>query len=205
MRISADGTASLVGRHGSQMDLASCGRTAGVRVAYAYGKTTHVRLSDVPPGLSRAADRRSIAFAPKGLRIASRATTGVSLHWVAMAGQPVDLEWKGAHTAVTFSPDGRFVVTAMQENALHGWKLDAKPGAEARHDAHDRLSGEGEVAFLVSEGQVARIVRGAAAIVWPFQGQGRAMGRRRSSSAPRQHHGDDGRLPPGGRYRAHRL
>ncbi len=33
---------------------------------------------------------------------------------------------EGAHTGVTFSPDGRFVVTMMQESALHGWKLDGK-------------------------------------------------------------------------------
>ena len=34
------------------------------------------------------------------------------------------LIWK--HGAVTFSPDGKYVVTAMQENALHGWRIRDK-------------------------------------------------------------------------------
>ena len=34
--------------------------------------------------------------------------------------------WHGSHGAVTFSPDGKFLVTAMQENALHGWRVRNK-------------------------------------------------------------------------------
>ena len=34
--------------------------------------------------------------------------------------------WHGSHGAVTFSPDGKFLVTAMQENALHGWRVRDK-------------------------------------------------------------------------------
>ena len=30
------------------------------------------------------------------------------------------------HGAVTFSPDEKYLVTAMQENALHGWRLRDK-------------------------------------------------------------------------------
>src|SRR5438105_4011632 len=33
------------------------------------------------------------------------------------------LAWKGSHLAVRFSPDGRFVITSMQEPGLHGWRL----------------------------------------------------------------------------------
>ena len=47
--------------------------------------------------------------------------------------KPETLEWKGSHLDVTFSPDGRFLVTAMQEPTLHGWRLvDSK---------HMRMSG----------------------------------------------------------------
>ncbi len=55
--------------------------------------------------------------------------------WFPNAAQapPERLEWKGSHLAVTFSPDGRFLVTAMQEPALHGWRIaDGK---------HMRMSG----------------------------------------------------------------
>ncbi|TIP71239.1 MAG: WD40 repeat domain-containing protein, partial [Mesorhizobium sp.] len=58
---------------------------------------------------------------------------GATLHFPATNGKPVELEWAGAHTGITFSPDGAFLVTTMQENALHGWKLaDGK---------HMRMSG----------------------------------------------------------------
>src|SRR5260221_2359674 len=36
---------------------------------------------------------------------------------------PQALAWKGAHLNVIFSPDGRFLVTSMQEYSLHGWQL----------------------------------------------------------------------------------
>ncbi len=36
---------------------------------------------------------------------------------------PEMLEWKGSHLGATVSPDGRFLVTAMQEPMLHGWRL----------------------------------------------------------------------------------
>ncbi|MBV2184562.1 MAG: WD40 repeat domain-containing protein, partial [Rhizobium sp.] len=88
-------------------------------VAYAVGKSGHVRLAD---GTTRDfTEERTIeglGFAPKGMRIAAARYNGVTMHWIGTTGAPVDLEWKGAHTGVTFSPDGRFVVTTMQENAL---------------------------------------------------------------------------------------
>ena len=43
---------------------------------------------------------------------------------VAWAVSRTDMPWKGAHTGVTVSPDGKFLVTQMQEPALHGWRLD---------------------------------------------------------------------------------
>lgn len=133
MRTAADGTATLVAEAPRKWIAQVAAGPQGA-VGYAYGKTTHVRLAD---GTTKEfAEERTVegvAFAPKGLRVAAARYNGVSMHWVATAGQPIDLDWKGAHTGVTFSPDGRFLVTTMQENALHGWKLDAKPGGEARH------------------------------------------------------------------------
>ncbi len=67
-----------------------------------------------------------IAFDPKGKRLAASHYGGVTLSWVSGSGSGVALPWKGSHTALTWSPDGTHVVTAMQECALHGWRIKDK-------------------------------------------------------------------------------
>ena len=141
------------------------------------GRTARVRLADGT--IKEFAESRSvegIAFAPKGLRLGAARYNGASLHWVAMAAQPVDLEWKGAHTGVTFSPDGRFVVTMMQENALHGWKLDSK----ANDTRHMRMTGYPAKVKSLSwsvKGKWLASSGAPAAIVWPFSGKDGPMGK----------------------------
>lgn len=147
-------------------------------VAYAYGKTAHVRLADgTVKDFTETRTVEGLAFAPKGLRLAVTRYNGVSLHWVAMAGQPVDLEWKGAHTGVTFSPDGRFVVTTMQENALHGWKLDIKPGSETRHMRMTGYPAKVKSISWSAKGKWLASSGAPAAIVWPFQSKDGPMGK----------------------------
>ena len=82
------------------------------------------------------------------------------------------LEWKGAHLAVTFSPDGRYLVTAMQENALHGWRLeDSKDMRMSGYPAKPRsLSWSAKGRFLASSGANA-------AILWPFHFKDGPMGK----------------------------
>ena len=67
---------------------------------------------------------RGLAFQPKGFRLAATHYNGATLWFPKVGGAPQTLEWKGAHLDVTFSPDGRFLVTTMQENALHGWRIE---------------------------------------------------------------------------------
>lgn len=147
-------------------------------VAYAHGKSALVRLAD---GATREfTEERTvegIAFAPKGLRIAVARYNGVSLHWVGSVAKPVDLEWKGAHNAVTFSPDGQFLVTTMQENALHGWKLDAKPGSETRHMRMTGYPAKVKSLSWSPKGKWLASSGAPAAIVWPFQGKDGPMGK----------------------------
>ena len=64
-----------------------------------------------------------IAFQPKGLRIAVARYNGVDLKWVNTNNPPQFLKWAGAHSSVSYSPDGKYIVSTMQENALHGWRL----------------------------------------------------------------------------------
>lgn len=142
-------------------------------VAYATGRAAFVRRQDGT--ILEFAERRTVeglAFAPKGLRVAAARYDGVSLHWAATQAPPKDLEWKGAHTAVTFSPDGNYLVTSMQENALHGWRLkDAKHMRMTGYPAKVKsMSWSARGKWLASSGAPA-------AIVWPFSGKDGPMGK----------------------------
>ena len=113
-----------------------------------------------------------LAFAPKGLRIGVARYNGATLHFPAADGKPVELEWEGAHTGITFSPDGHFLVTTMQENALHGWKLaDGKHMRMTGYPAKVKsLSWSAKGKWLASSGAPA-------AIVWPFSAKDGPMGK----------------------------
>ena len=61
-----------------------------------------------------------IAFSPDGGRLAAVHYGGVSVwSFDALADQPERLAWHGSHTRVTWSPDGRYIVSAMQDREMH--------------------------------------------------------------------------------------
>jgi WD40 repeat protein len=83
------------------------------------------------------------------------------------------LEWKGSHLDITWSPDSRFVVTSMQENALHGWRLQPDRGhmRMSGYPAKTRsLSWSGDGKWLATSGAEA-------AIIWPFETKEGPMGK----------------------------
>jgi hypothetical protein len=68
-----------------------------------------------------------LSFAPKGQRLAIAHYGGVTLVRPGVKGWTTDrLGWKGSHIGVSWSPDCRFVLSAMQESALHGWRIADK-------------------------------------------------------------------------------
>ena len=176
-----DGKVFAVTADGGATELASAGSkwisniAAGPQgaVAYGVGRNAYVRFADGK--VKEFAHPRSvegIAFAPKGMRIGIARYNGATLHFPATDGKPTELEWAGAHTAVTFSPDGNFLVTAMQENALHGWKLaDGKHMRMSGYPAKVKsLSWSAKGKWLASSGAPA-------AIVWPFHAKDGPMGK----------------------------
>lgn len=176
-----DGRVCAVSPDGTVAELATIGRkwvtaiAAGPRgaVAFASGRVAHVLLPGVAPKeIAHPRSVEGLAFAPKGLRLAVARYNGATLHFPAAEGKPAELEWAGAHTAVTFSPDGNFLVTAMQENALHGWKLaDGKHMRMAGYPAKVKsLSWSARGRWLASSGAPA-------AIVWPFQSKDGPIGK----------------------------
>jgi WD40 repeat protein len=151
-------------------------------VAWSAGKTAFVRSGkNEEKSLEVPSTVGGLAFAPKGLRLAVAHYNGVTLWFPNMAAKPDFLEWAGSHLAVTFSPDNKFLVTAMHEAALHGWRL-----ADNRHM---RMTGyPGRVRSISwSAGGKALATSGAdSVILWPFASKDGPMGKEPAMLAPLQ-------------------
>ncbi len=114
-----------------------------------------------------------VAFEPKGRRIATSTYGGAALWFARIAQQkPSLLKWAGSHTSVGWSPDGAFVITAMQDNQLHGWRVkDQKNLRMGGYPSKVRA-----MSFL-SNGQLLATSGAQGAVLWPFIGSNGPMGR----------------------------
>jgi WD40 repeat protein len=151
-------------------------------VAWSAGKTAYVRGGkSEEKSFDALSTVGGLAFAPKGMRLAIAHYNGVSLWFPNMAAEPEAMEWAGSHLGVTFSPDNKFLVTAMHEPALHGWRL-----ADGRHM---RMTGyPGRVRSMSwSAGGKALATSGAdTVIMWPFASKDGPMGKEPAMLAPLQ-------------------
>jgi WD40 repeat protein len=145
-------------------------------VAWSAGKTAYVQAKDQakdPRAFEAPSSVGGLAFFPKGLRLAIAHYNGATLWFPNASGAaPEKLEWKGSHLGATVSPDGRFLVTTMQEPMLHGWRLLDRQ--------HMRMSGYAArvMSLSWSTGGDWLATSGAAQLVlWPFQGKDGPMGK----------------------------
>ncbi|MBA3448136.1 MAG: WD40 repeat domain-containing protein [Pseudaminobacter sp.] len=167
-----DGEATIVAEAGKKWITSVSAGPQG-SIAFATGRNATVRFADgKTKDFVHPRSVEGLAFAPKGMRFGVARYNGATLHFPATDGKPVEHEWAGAHTGVTFSPDGNFLVTTMQENALHGWKLaDGKHMRMTGYPAKVKsLSWSAKGKWLASSGAPA-------AIVWPFSGKDGPMGK----------------------------
>lgn len=163
----ADGSTHLLGEEkGRWIDAVAPGPDGAAawsagRKAFARdgkGKLRELALSSSCQGLS---------FAPKGYRLGIAHVDGASLWFPATNAEPERFTWKGSHLDITLSPDNRFIVTSMQENQLHGWRMADK--------SHMRMSGYPAKTRSFSwsyDGNWLATSGAEGAIVWPFAKDG---------------------------------
>lgn len=172
VRIGADGSAQeVVGFGGAWVEHVASHDESGLIVA-GVGKKAHLLSPKGQRAVEHASTVGGVAIAPNGKRLAVAHYGGVSLWWTGSEGPPRVLVWKGSHIAITWSPDGKYVVTATQDRELHGWRLA---------DSQDmRMSGYAGKANSLSwcDKPASLATSGAdVAVIWPFAGKDGPMGK----------------------------
>lgn len=163
----ADATSTVVARDGKRRWIDRVAIAPNGAIAWAAGKTAFVKTTaGEQRSLELPSSAGGLAFAPKGFRLAVAHYNGVSLWFPNAAAPPQTLTWKGSHLEVAWSRDARFVITAMQEPALHGWRIA---------DGTDlRMSGYGiKVRSLDWSASGHWLATGGSnqLVLWPFQGK----------------------------------
>jgi WD40 repeat protein len=151
-------------------------------VAWSAGKSAFVQAKELR-SFEAPSTVGGLAFLPKGFRLAIAHYNGATL-WFPNAAQaaPEKLEWKGSHLGATVNPDGRFLVTTMQEPMLHGWRLVDRQ--------HMRMSGYAarvtSLGWTVG-GRWLATSGSTQIILWPFQTKDGPMGKQPRLLAPSEH------------------
>lgn len=152
-------------------------------VAFATGREVHVRdLADQKFSrlFAHSHSVADLAFDAKGRKLACATYNGAAVWFSRIADQkPQFLKWAGSHTRIAYSPDGKFLITAMQENALHGWRLsDSKDMRMGGYPAKVRT-----LSFL-AKGKLLATAGAQGAVVWPFLKANGPMGEQASEINP---------------------
>lgn len=145
-------------------------------IAFAAGRELHVRDASDPKFARVFTHEKSVAdvaFDPKGRRIAAATYNGAWLWYAKIAEQkPYILKWAGSHVGLAWSADGKFLMSAMQENQLHGWRVaDDKNLKMGGYPAKVK-----SMAFL-AKGQLLATSGANGVVVWPFAGATGPMGK----------------------------
>ena len=171
----AAGAQELARVPGRWIDAVAASAESGL-AAYVAGRDLHVIDAADPAFSRRFVHEKSvadIAFDPKGRRLAAATYGGVALWYARIADQkPSVLKWAGSHVALAWSPDGRFLVSAMQENQLHGWRV-----ADEKNLRMGGYPAKVKSLAFVSKGQLMATSGASGMVLWPFAGSTGPMGK----------------------------
>lgn len=173
--VRASGAQEIAALTGKWIDAVAASTESGL-IAFASGRQAHVRdVKDTGFARSFAHEKSvsDLAFDPKGRRLACATYGGAWLWYARIADQKASkLVWAGSHVALAWSPDGKFLISAMQENQLHGWRVaDEKNMRMGGYPAKPR-----SLAFM-SKGNLLATSGANGAVVWPFAGATGPMGK----------------------------
>jgi WD40 repeat protein len=176
----ADGTTDIIATDAKRRWIDHVALGPSGTLAWSAGKQAYVRADD---GAERSLEVPStvggLAFFPKGLRLAVAHYNGATLWFPNTDAAPEKLAWKGSHVGACISADGRFLITAMQETMLHGWRLaDRKDMRMQGYNARVRSLG------FTADGKWLATSGTTQLILWPFQGKDGPMGKTPKVLAP---------------------
>lgn len=144
--------------------------------AFAAGRELHVR-DTADAAFSRVFVHEKsvsdVAFDPKGRRIATATYNGAWLWYAKIAEQkPYVLKWAGSHVGLAWSADGKFLMSSMQENQLHGWRV-----ADDKNLKMGGYPAKVKSLAFVAKGQLLATSGANGVVVWPFAGSTGPMGK----------------------------
>ncbi|MCY4288748.1 MAG: WD40 repeat domain-containing protein [Aestuariivita sp.] len=174
LRIFPDGKIEEIATFGSRW--VDCVAACVGRWACSSGKYVHIwrQGEAAATSLEHVSTIGGLAFDASGERLAVAHYGGVTLWELnGRSWTRSQLNWKGSHGAVSFSPNDRYLVSTMQENALHGWRLvdGMADMAMAGYPAKVKnFAWAGDTPHLVTSGAEELIC-------WPFDGPDGPMGR----------------------------
>ena len=150
---------------GAWIEALVCSRSG--TLAYSHGRQVSRRTAAGPSQIDLPTPALALAFSPDGQCLAVAHSDGVTL-WPAQ-GPIRRLLWRGYHRSLAWSPDGVYLVSGMQENALHGWRVadggDIEMGGYPGQPLSLSFAHDGQ--FLATSG-------GTRPVCWGFDPPGRA-------------------------------
>jgi len=159
------GPIELAHHKGAWIDAIACA-SEGQLVAYAAGKKVwcldllkkDTKLFEHPASVT------DLCFDPKGRKLYCASYNGAYVWFSRIEGQkPQKLIWAGSHTKIAVAPSGDYLITAMQENALHGWRL--KDGKDMRMGGYPAKI---KSLNFFAKGKLLATSGANGAVVWPF-------------------------------------
>lgn len=156
--------AVLAGPINGWIDAVAC-NSSGMR-AYSSGRQVQRWQGERSDAIELPAPATALAFSPDGACLAAAHSGGVTL-WADNA-LPRRLAWNGYHRALAWSPDGRYLVTGMQENALHGWRV-----ADGGDIEMGGYPGQPLSLSFAYDGRYLATSGGTQPVCWPFDPPGR--------------------------------